>query len=172
MVEQANIEKILSEYDRSKGAYETFVRKVEHLVAELISNASYKPHSITSRAKERSSLQTKLQKENSNYKSLADITDVAGVRVTTYFHDEVDRIAEILGKEFEILPEHSVDKRAALDPDQFGYLSLHYVVRLSPARRSLPEYRRFEKLLCEIQIRSILQHAWRKLNMILATKLR
>ena len=66
--------------------------------------------------------------------------------------------------EFEILQEHSVDKRAALDPDRFGYLSVHFVVRLSPARAALPEYRRFEKLLCEIQIRSILQHAWAEIE--------
>ncbi len=164
MIEKTDIEKILGEFDRSKSAYDAFVRKVEHLVTELIVNSGYNPHTITYRTKERASLQEKLQKEDSNYKSLDDVTDIAGVRVTTYFHDDVDRIAEILAKEFEILPEYSVDKRTALDPDQFGYLSLHYVVRLSPARRVLPEYRRFEKLRCEIQIRSILQHAWAEIE--------
>lgn len=164
MSDKANIESILSEYERNKGAFEAFVRKVEHLVTELVSSAGPKPHSITSRIKERSSLEIKLQKEREKYKKLEDVTDVAGVRVTTYFHDDVDRIAEVLKVEFEILPVHSVDKRATLESDQFGYLSLHFVVRLSAARRALPEYRRFEKLVCEIQIRSILQHAWAEIE--------
>jgi putative GTP pyrophosphokinase len=164
MIEKAHIEKILGDFDRNKSAYDAFVRKIEHLVNELIVSAGYNPHTVTSRTKERSSLQKKLQKEDSTYKSLEDVTDITGVRVTTYFHDDVDRIAEVISKEFEILPEFSVDKRKALDPDQFGYLSLHYVVRLSHARRALPEYRRFERLRCEIQIRSILQHAWAEIE--------
>lgn len=164
MLAKSDIEKILADFDRNSGTYDAFVKKVEHLVRELIVTAGYNPHTITSRTKERASLQTKLQREDSNYKSLEDVTDMTGVRVTTYFHDDVDRIAETLAKEFEILPEYSDDKRKALDADQFGYLSLHYVVRLSPARRVLPEYRRFEKLRCEIQIRSILQHAWAEIE--------
>jgi hypothetical protein len=47
-----------------------------------------------------------------------------------------------------------------LDPDRFRYLSLHYVVDLSPQRCVLPEYRRFRGLKAEIQIRSLLQHVW------------
>jgi ppGpp synthetase/RelA/SpoT-type nucleotidyltranferase len=164
MTEKVNIDKILADFERNKGAYDAFVRKIEHLVSELIGNAGYNPHTVTSRIKERASLHKKLQKEESSYKSLDDITDIAGVRVTTYFHDDVDRIADVLSKEFEILPEYSVDKRKALDPDQFGYLSLHYVVRLSAPRRALPEYRRFENFRCEIQIRSILQHAWAEIE--------
>lgn len=164
MIAKAVIENILADYDRNKSSYDTFARKVEHLVVELIGNAGFNPHTVTSRTKERANLHTKLQKEDSNYRTLADVTDVAGVRVTTYFHDDVDQIAKVLESAFEILPEYSVDKRQALDPDQFGYLSLHFVVRLSPARRALPEYQRFEKLRCEIQIRSILQHAWAEIE--------
>jgi putative GTP pyrophosphokinase len=164
MNEKSIIEKILSDYDQNKNLYDAFVRKVEHLTNELIANAGYTPHTVTARTKERASLQKKIQKTDSRYNSLEEVTDVAGVRITTFFHDDVDRIADVLSKEFEILPNYSVDKRQALDPDQFGYLSLHYVVRLSPARRMLPEYRRFENLRCEVQIRSILQHAWAEIE--------
>jgi hypothetical protein len=57
-----------------------------------------------------------------------------------------------------------VDKRTTLDPDRFGYLSLHYVVSLNEGRLALPEYRNFDNVKFEIQIRSILQHAWAEIE--------
>lgn len=50
------------------------------------------------------------------------------------------------------------------DPDRFGYLSLHFIARLSDGRVELVEYRRFKGLRFEIQIRSILQHAWAEIE--------
>jgi hypothetical protein len=60
--------------------------------------------------------------------------------------------------------DNSVDKRTLLDPDRFGYLSLHYVCGIGASRRSLPEYRKLVDLKCEIQIRSILQHTWAEIE--------
>lgn len=61
-------------------------------------------------------------------------------------------------------PDRSIDKRKVLDPDRFGYLSLHYICKLRPERLKLVEYRRFDGLLVEIQVRSILQHAWAEIE--------
>ena len=47
-----------------------------------------------------------------------------------------------------------------MDPDRFGYVSLHYVLELSPERSRMSEYRRFAGLKAELQIRSLLQHVW------------
>jgi GTP pyrophosphokinase len=78
--------------------------------------------------------------------------------------DEVHKIASLIEQEFAIDLENSGDKGALLDPDRFGYLSLHHVVSLSPERCRLVEYRRFPKLKAEIQTRSILQHAWAEIE--------
>lgn len=82
----------------------------------------------------------------------------------TYFEDDVDVAARLIEAEFQVDNRNSVDKRAALDPDRFGYLSLHYVATLSVNRQSLAEYRRFPALKAEIQVRSILQHAWAEIE--------
>ena len=60
--------------------------------------------------------------------------------------------------------ENSIDKGKLLDPDRFGYLSLHYVVSFLPSRLSLTEYRNFAEYKAEIQIRSILQHTWAEIE--------
>jgi len=114
--------------------------------------------------KERDSLSDKLNRHDTSFKELGDLTDIAGVRVTTYYSSDVDRVADIVRREFSVDRENSIDKRALLDPDRFGYLSLHYVVSLSKSYAKMTEYKRLVCLKAEIQIRSILQHAWAEIE--------
>ncbi len=51
-----------------------------------------------------------------------------------------------------------------LDTTEFGYLSVHFVASLSDQRLALSEYGRFKDYTAEIQIRSILQHAWAEIE--------
>ncbi|MBE0542319.1 MAG: hypothetical protein IH623_13110 [Verrucomicrobia bacterium] len=172
MLKDDAIEKILREYDEKHSLYSAFTLKQQHLLAELLQERSFSPHSVTSRVKSRQSLKDKLNRTDADYAKLSDVTDVSGVRITTYFHDEVDKVASYLDGEFEIVKEQSVDKRKILDADRFGYLSLHYIVKLSAERLKLTEYRRFPNLACEIQVRSILQHAWAEIEHDLGYKSR
>jgi putative GTP pyrophosphokinase len=66
--------------------------------------------------------------------------------------------------EFEIDSPNSVDKRRQEDFDRFGYSSLHYVASLGHSRAALADYSEFKQLKFEIQIRSILQHAWAEIE--------
>lgn len=51
-----------------------------------------------------------------------------------------------------------------MEPDRFGYCSVHYVVEMSQKRLNLYEHQAYEGLKCEIQIRSVLQHAWAEIE--------
>jgi len=155
---------ILAEYDRQKDQYEGFAQRCESLLKELLEAEGYRVHSVTSRLKERDKLEEKLNREGKHYERLCEVTDTAGVRVITHFEDEVDRVGTLVEREFHIDHERSIDKRRLLDPDRFGYLSLHYVCGLHPERLKLAENRRYGGLPCEIQIRSILQHAWAEIE--------
>jgi len=92
------------------------------------------------------------------------VTDLAGVRLITYFPDEVDRVASLVQDEFEIDWRNSIDKRETLEFDRFGYLSLHYIVSHSPRRKALAEYRRVANCSAELQLRSVLQHTWAEIE--------
>lgn len=157
-------EDILKAYDHNHELYVAFATKIELLLIEILKDNSINYHSVTSRVKTRDSFCFKWDKSKDKYKCLADITDVAGVRIITYFEDDVDRVADIIQREFVIDKDNSIDKRLLLDPDRFGYLSLHHVVSLLPARCVLTEYKRFPDLKAEIQTRSILQHAWAEIE--------
>jgi ppGpp synthetase/RelA/SpoT-type nucleotidyltranferase len=157
-------EDILGAYDNNYDLYKTFATKLEHLIIEILEDKNINYHSVTSRVKTRDSFCNKLDKSTDKYKCFSDITDVAGARIITYFEDDVDRVANIIEHEFVIDKHNSIDKRLLLDPDRFGYLSLHHVVSLLPERCALTEYKRFPNLKAEIQTRSILQHAWAEIE--------
>jgi ppGpp synthetase/RelA/SpoT-type nucleotidyltranferase len=151
---------LLEEYRNCRLLYADLARTVSELLERIVSEHRIGLHSVTHRAKDEASLTRKLQRRGCPYGRLGDVTDLAGVRVITYFHDDVDLVAALVQQEFAVDHQNSVDKRALLDPDRFGYLSLHYVVQLSSQRCALAEYKRFMGLSLEIQIRSLLQHVW------------
>ena len=51
-----------------------------------------------------------------------------------------------------------------LREERFGYQSEHYLVRLSNKRTALPEYNPHLGLVAEVQVRTILQHAWAEIE--------
>jgi putative GTP pyrophosphokinase len=151
-------------WNAKSGPLLVFGPSMEGLLRILVNQAGITPHSIGHRVKDRESVERKIAKRARADYTLDSLTDVLGLRVITYFDQEVDRVAEVIEREFLVDRQNSVDKRAALDPDRFGYLSLHYVVQLDPKRAGLPEYREFEGVRFEIQVRSILQHAWAEIE--------
>ena len=112
---------------------------------------------VEHRVKKEDSLKGKLERKSDKYRFLEDLTDILGLRVICFFGDDVDRVGKVIEKLFVVDWENSVDKRALIKANTFGYLSLHYVC-------SLPEGRDYPADLCgrkfEIQVRTTLQHTW------------
>ena len=158
------IDAILAEFDSELDCCNSYAVKLSTLLSELCACRGIIPHSITSRVKTRDSLSRKIVTKNGKYQSLSDITDIVGLRLISYYADDVVRLAEIVEQEFVIDTANSFDKGALLDPDQFGYLSVHYVVSINHNRAALPEYESFQNIKAEIQVRSILQHAWAEIE--------
>ena len=104
---------------------------------------------IEHRVKTEHSLADKLELKGAKYKSINDITDLVGLRVITFYTDEVDKVAAIAKRIFDIDWQESVDKRKLHQLNSFGYNSLHYICRLKTGG---PRF--------ELQMRTALQHVW------------
>lgn len=154
----------LEEYDSKKHIYEIMLTSSQRLIGDLLTAADIRVHSISGRVKGRDSLSEKLARKRKSYNELKEVTDLVGLRVVTYFEDDVDKVAELIKNEFTLVQEHCIDKRMALEPDRFGYLSLHYVCGLTEDRKRLRENGIFQSEIFEIQIRSLLQHAWAEIE--------
>ncbi|MEG2394813.1 MAG: hypothetical protein RSC36_07260 [Ruthenibacterium sp.] len=148
---------ILDEYRVAKNDFIMLGDVISNMLHNIVKQSGIKVLSIEHRVKEQDSLAGKLELKGEKYSSLSDITDILGTRIVCFFADDVDRIAHFIESNFEIDRENSVDKREQLDPNTFGYLSLHYIC-------SLPFDSQYPDEICgkrfEIQIRSSLQHIW------------
>ena len=163
-ISSANQDRLIREYDATKEHYRDFSKSLAGLIENLLSYQKIQTVSVSFREKDISSLVGKLRRPDKSYSNLSDITDLAGVRVTAYFADDVDLIAEMLSSEFFVDKKSSIDKRKYENPNQFVYLSLHYILSFNTNRAELAEYRKFSGLKCEVQVRSILQHAWAEIE--------
>ena len=104
---------------------------------------------IEYRVKTEKSLAGKLELKGAKYRTIDDVTDLVGLRVITFYTDEVDKVAAIAKRLFDIDWKESVDKRKLHSLDAFGYNSLHYICRL---KTGSPRF--------ELQMRTALQHVW------------
>ena len=149
----AHCEAILEEYRRQLPLFQQQEKAVCERIREVFAEAGLLVASVESRVKAEASLAGKLELKGGKYKSLADITDIVGVRVITFYVDDVDKVASAVERLFEVDWENSVDKRKYSEIDSFGYQSLHYICHLPDT-----PYR------FEIQMRTVLQHAWANMN--------
>lgn len=156
-------ENILKQFDESNSLYMSLGEKCKGILIELLKDNSIPIHHINSRTKDRVSLSKKIDSKKNKYTDISEITDISGIRIITYLESDVNKVAEIINKEFEIDPINSVDKRK-LKTDQFGYKSLHYVASLNKERSVHSENKKYIGFKLEIQIRSILQHAWAEIE--------
>lgn len=158
------------QFHRVRPKYENLTRKVKSLLEELFEREGIKAL-FESRTKDVKSFQGKITRPNKSYcDPLADITDLSGVRVILYSLSDVERVAFLIQNEFLVDTAKSVNKFDQLDPDRFGYLSQHYIVKVSESRRGLSEWSDISDLFAEIQVRTVLQHAWASVEHFLVYK--
>ena len=119
-------------YDHATEGLDDFGRRLLTMIEGLLRAESLSVNQVTYRVKTRQSAENKVLDNPDKYRSIADLTDLLGVRVITYFPDQVDDVAGIIEREFDIDHENCVDKRMALDADRFGYLSVHYIATHQP----------------------------------------
>jgi GTP pyrophosphokinase len=148
-------------YEAAHSGYETFRSRFDALLRELIEQADIDVQVLESRTKTPASFAEKISRPGKDYANpLDELPDLVGLRVTVYYTDDIARVENILRSEFEVHPEHSSDKQQELSPNEFGYLSVHHVVSLKPPRTGLAEWNAYASMKAEVQIRTVLQHAW------------
>ena len=142
---------LLDAYRAELPQLEQLAEQASSMLREALLEQNIQLNTFERRIKTEESLTGKLEKKGYKYQTIYDITDLVGIRVVTYYTDDVDKVAAITKQIFDIDWKNSVDKRKH-QLDSFGYLSLHYICYLKEGPlRSIP---------FEIQMRTALQHVW------------
>jgi ppGpp synthetase/RelA/SpoT-type nucleotidyltranferase len=132
--------------------HEQLCLEIAYVMKTRLKKTEIEYSSITYRAKELNSFLEKLGRKK--YKDpFKEITDLAGVRVVCLYRSDLPAIEEIVRREFKLVEK--VDKGR----DSFGYNAVHYLVKLGQ-EFSGARYDHLKDIICEVQVRTILQHAW------------
>jgi len=164
----ARNEAAISEFDAKRSQYLDFSNRITSLITMLIHDEGIHVDSIQNRTKTVESLRKKLCTKS--YAQLEDVPDLVGLRVIAYDREGADRVVELIRNGFDVDDDESGDAAETLDPTEFGYSSVHLIIRLSQERRQLPEWSQVKALHAEVQVRTVLQHAWASISHALQYK--
>lgn len=157
-------------FDEYEKQYETRYAEFARMVREILEHAINgtegvpRPQSIQCRAKEASHLRPKLEaRALLDSSSIEDeIKDLAGARLIFYTNTDVDRFlnSRLIPENFEVHWDQTRIHHPIEENANQRYQAIHYTVSLNEARTALVEYAKFKGLRCEVQIQTILIHAW------------
>ncbi|MEV0008460.1 RelA/SpoT domain-containing protein [Streptomyces sp. NPDC047973] len=123
---------------------------------------------VTHRAKDVSRLADKCRQRAAKGKYAViqdiydDIVDLAGVRVALYFPGEQEQVDKIVNRLFGLIePKREFPNPAEVNQGKrfSGYSAVHYRVRLSEHELGSAD-KRYAEARIEIQVASVLMHAW------------
>jgi ppGpp synthetase/RelA/SpoT-type nucleotidyltranferase len=133
------------------------------LVTTLLDDAGINYLSVAGRAKSVASFAAKADRSVDGSPLYADpleeITDQIGIRVITYLHSDVAAVADLLGDQLRVLDDRDMGEETARQ-GRFGYASRHLLVAVDPTRSAPPAYEPLRRRRAQVQVRTILQHAW------------
>ncbi len=159
-------EALLQQYRELVPQLEVMAKKAYDLLRRALREQGIYVTAFEYRVKTEQSLAGKLERKGAKYKSIYDITDLVGLRVITFYTDEVDKVAVIAKRVFDIDWQESVDKRKLHQLDSFGYNSLHYICRLRSQETGDGSQETGDRsqeaggIRFELQMRTALQHVW------------
>jgi len=169
------IDEFLEQYNKQYDFYSELARIGYNKLESELSKRGIKAI-VSYRAKRTDRLRDKLIKRNTKkkYKTLKDIyediVDLAGVRVALYFPADREIVDEIVKEIFDVVkpkifPEKSQEPKYT---KRFsGYWATHYRVEI---KKNEKEFKRYQNTIFEIQVASVLMHAWAEVEHDLAYK--
>lgn len=136
--------------------YEQLCVEVEYILRKRVTEKHIEIASITARAKTLNSFLEKLQRK-SYEDPFKELTDLAAARVVCLYRSDIRIIADMVREEFDVVED--IDKLDELGVDQFGYGARHFLLRLGKTS-SGARYDDLKQLICEVQVRTVVQDAW------------
>jgi putative GTP pyrophosphokinase len=147
-----------------RGLYEEFADGLRSILRVALREEQITVQTIEARGKSVDSLRAKAERPHEGDANrpkyvdpLAEITDLAGVRVIVFLEQDTAEVGNLIRRVFDVPEDFFVDAPS-------GYRGHHFIVALGENRRELLEYKRFGMRRAEIQVRTVLQHAWAEIE--------
>ncbi len=163
------LEQLQAEYGELFDVAERFRDELAKQLHHLITDAQISlAVPIESRTKSWGSLREKLTQRALSLKKITDLHDLIGIRLVLLFRRDIQRVFDLVEKTFTVTSKE--DTASRLTENQFGYMSLHYIIALREGWLSVPSFRGSSGFVAEIQVRTAAQHIWAASSHVLQYK--
>lgn len=187
--ERAEELKLKEVYEKRREKYEQMCFVVESILRARTKEVGLMPPEFQRRVKTFEAFLGKIQEKRDNGEPIkepfADIEDIAGSRANCLFEEDVEAICSLIedGGDFDVCSKTQIESTAIKrfkrvgtllgeggwqeEPEEkkrIGYNATHYIVKLTPARTQHIEYRNLRDIKCEIQVKTIQDHAWAQVD--------
>jgi ppGpp synthetase/RelA/SpoT-type nucleotidyltranferase len=158
------IDAFIKLYKHEMDFYEETAHQTAEILEDALTEAGIRAI-VTFRAKKPRKLRAKLQVRDAkrhyqNFRAIYDdIVDLAGVRVALYLPADRDAVGEIIERIFAPVRAPKNFPKDRGPGDGMGYVATHYLVQLRPETLHKDELR-YADTNIEIQVASVLMHAW------------
>jgi ppGpp synthetase/RelA/SpoT-type nucleotidyltranferase len=153
------LSKLKRSYDQVVGDADRFRSALMAQVSDLLEQNSLRPPiPIESRIKKWPSILLKLDRLAESWDDAGQIWDLIGLRFIFLFTEEAAQACSLIDKNFKVIDRRNVGKK--LLPNEFGYQSIHFTVRLLPEWLNVPSLRNYSAFQAEMQVRTLAQHNW------------
>ena len=150
---------IVEQYRRTRDSRKEFLASLAKEIKRTLRDGNFAFVDVPYRVKREASLIQKLRDPKWAFKTIDEVHDVCGLRIITYLREDIEKAFNLLQTVFDVTDQK---ERKPDDPTQFGYLSVHAQIRFRdthPGRRS-----DWSGYYAEIQVRTVLQHAWAEIE--------
>ncbi|MBN1892974.1 hypothetical protein JW906_00685 [bacterium] len=145
------------EYTKELSHYQTFREVLDRIFRKAFPAAV-----VQGRVKEIPSFAEKATRRQDRYPDPVHMfTDLCGMRIIVPTYDQVAVVREFIETRFHVIEFD--DKTERLSEEEFGYRDMHFIIQLREDRNlnlSEKELSQIGERKAEIQVRTVLQHAW------------
>jgi putative GTP pyrophosphokinase len=154
-------ELLLRKYNKVLPLYERAAENTKHALEHFLKESGISFLAVSCRVKDFESFFEKISRKN--YEDpFKENEDFCGVRVILYYPKDIERVDKIIQANYLI--KNSENKSETLEPNEFGYRSNHFIVQIKDSWCVTPNYKNLKDLKIELQIRTILMHAWAEIE--------
>lgn len=160
-------EEFRQQYNERKPHYERLAVNLKEAIKAFLAEKSIPYLDVLARVKDVDSAYEKISRKDYD-KPFEQIEDWCGLRIICYYHGDIDVICDVLSIEFDVEEQENTARR--LTAHEFGYRSTHLILKPKLSWAVTPNYRGLQDFKAEVQVRTILMHAWAEVEHKLAYK--
>lgn len=131
-------------------------------VAERLRGKTHAIQEISARAKSPDSVREKIDRKKYNNPE-SEMTDLIGIRIVLLYESAIPTVVSRLEAAFEVDLDASVNKTDGLKSREVGYRSHHLIMKMNSGSLTA-EGKLLDSLHVEVQIRSVVAHAWAEIE--------